>query len=173
MPDLPCAKFTGPPEWIHPGGCQNKSPGQGQNPMSENKSTLSQPFRQTILDAVTQKAEQDPLFAENLKKEHKNIDHCCNYILNTVKNSGVQGFTDDEIFSMAFHYYQEDDIDSPDAPQCEVVINHTIQLTDDEIAEAKRKAKEIVIANEKSRLTRKTLPVTVKKSDSENHLTLF
>jgi hypothetical protein len=141
--------------------------------MPENKSTLSQPFRQTILNAVTQKAKQDPLFAENLKKEHKNIDHCCNYILNTVQKSGVQGFTDDEIFSMAFHYYQEDDIDSPDAPQCEVVINHTVQLTDDEIAEAKRKAKEIVIASEKSRLTRKTPPASVQKPDSETHLTLF
>ena len=141
--------------------------------MSENKSTLSQPFRQTILDAVTHKAELDPLFAENLKKEHKNIDHCCNYILNTVQNSGVQGLTDDEIFSMAFHYYQEDNIDSPDAPQCEVVINHTIQLTDDEIAEAKRKAKEIVIANEKSRLTRKTPPASLQKSESQTHFTLF
>jgi hypothetical protein len=141
--------------------------------MSENKSTLSQPFRQTILNAVTEKANQDTLFAENLKKEHKNIGHCCNYILNTVQKSGVQGFTDDEIFSMAFHYYTEDDIDSPDAPQCEVIINHTVQLTDDEIAEAKRKAKEIVIASEKSRLTRKTPTVSVQKSDSANHLTLF
>jgi hypothetical protein len=141
--------------------------------MSENKSTLSQPFRQTILNAVTEKAEQDPLFAENLKKEHKNINHCCNYILNTVQKSGIQGFTDDEIYSMAFHYYMEDDIDSPDAPQCEVVINHTVQLTEKEIAEAKRKAKEIVIANEKSRLTRKTPALSVQKSDSANHLTLF
>jgi hypothetical protein len=141
--------------------------------MSENKSVLSQPFRQTILDAVTQKAEQDTLFAENLKKEHKNIDHCCNYILNTVKNTGVQGFTDDEIFSIAFHYYIEDDIDSPDAPQCEVIINHTVQLTEKEIAEAKKKAKEIVIANEKSRLTRKTPPASLQKSESQTHFTLF
>ncbi len=141
--------------------------------MSKNESTLSKTFRQTILDAVTKKAEQDPLFAEHLKKTHKNIDHCCNYILNTVQKSGIQGFTDDEVFSMAFHYYIEDDISSPNAPTCQVVVNHTIQLTEKEISEAKRKAKETVIRNEMNKLIRKPKqPDTVKPANSDN-LSLF
>lgn len=138
--------------------------------MSQSK--LSQPFLQTILNAVTEKAKQDPLFAVHFEKENKNIEDCCSYILNTVKQSGVQGFTDDEVYSIAYHYYIEDDIVVSPATACRVVINQQVQLTDEEIAEAKKKAKEILIANETSRLNKKSSPVSTAKSDSQT-LTLF
>ncbi|MBP9481471.1 MAG: hypothetical protein KBF15_08460, partial [Parabacteroides sp.] len=38
-------------------------------------------------------------------KPEKNIDDCVTYILNEVKKSGCNGFADDEIYSMAVHYY--------------------------------------------------------------------
>ena len=42
------------------------------------------------------------------------------YILNQVKKSGCCGFSDDEIFGMALHYYQEDNIEVGSPLKCNV-----------------------------------------------------
>lgn len=53
----------------------------------------------------------DPLFAPNLQKPHKNIEECILYILSEVQRCGCNGFADEEIYSMAVHYYDEDDVE--------------------------------------------------------------
>ena len=80
------------------------------------------------------------MFAPRLANTKKNIDDCITFILNYVKESGCNGFTDDEIYSLALHYYDEDDIDIGKPLQCKVVVNHTIVLTEQEKAEARQKA---------------------------------
>jgi len=70
----------------------------------------SETFTQIIGEYLQSRASTDPLFAATLKKPNKNINDCITYILNTVKASGRNGFADEEIFSMAVHYYDEDDI---------------------------------------------------------------
>ncbi|MEG1543944.1 MAG: PcfK-like family protein, partial [Tannerellaceae bacterium] len=72
-------------------------------------------------------AASDELFAPVYAKENKNIDDCITYILNQVQKSGCNGFSDDEIFGMAIHYYQEDDIDPGKAIWAKVVINHSVE----------------------------------------------
>ena len=67
-------------------------------------------FKETVSKHLNCLAEKDLLFAETLKKPSKNIDDCITYILNTVKDSGCNGFTDDEVFGMAIHYYDEENI---------------------------------------------------------------
>ncbi len=62
-------------------------------------------FTRTILTYLEQRAETDPLFAKSFAKTDKNIDDCVTYILSEVQRSGCNGFADDEIFSMAMHYY--------------------------------------------------------------------
>ena len=57
-----------------------------------------------------------------------------------MKQSGCNGFADDEIYSLALHYYDEDDIDIGKPLKCNVVVNHTIVLTEEEKAEARRQA---------------------------------
>ena len=47
---------------------------------------------------LEQRAEEDALFAKNYRNPAKNIDDCVTYILNYVKKSGCNGFTDGEIF---------------------------------------------------------------------------
>ena len=76
----------------------------------------------------------------NYCKEGKNIDDCITYILNEVKKSGCNGFADDEIFSMALHYYDEDNIDVGNPVSCHVVVNHAVELTEEEKQEARNKA---------------------------------
>ena len=53
----------------------------------------------------------DPLFAPNLQKPNKNTEECILYILSEVQRNGCNGFTDEEIYSMAVHYYDGDDIE--------------------------------------------------------------
>lgn len=101
---------------------------------------VSAHFKNTILAYLKQRAQDDQLFAVNYCKEGKNIDDCITYILNEVKKSGCNGFADDEIFSMALHYYDEDNIDVGNPVSCHVVVNHAVELTEEEKQEARNKA---------------------------------
>lgn len=101
---------------------------------------VSAHFKNTILAYLEQRAQDDQLFAVNYCKEGKNIDDCITYILNEVKKSGCNGFADDEIFSMALHYYDEDNIDVGNPVSCHVVVNHAVELTEEEKQEARNKA---------------------------------
>ena len=89
---------------------------------------------------LDQRAETDVLFAFKYANPKKNIEDCCTYILNTVHNSGCNGFADDEIFGMAVHYYDEENIEIGKPINCRVVVNHVVELTEEEKAEAHREA---------------------------------
>ena len=105
----------------------------------ENKATDY--FKQTIQSYLQRRAQEDELFAPRYANPKKIIDDCITFILNYVKQSGCNGFADDEIYSLAMHYYDEDDIDiGKPLTNCKVVVNHTIVLTEEEKAEARRQA---------------------------------
>lgn len=112
-------------------------------------------FKTTIEAYVKKQAETDPLFAPCLNKEGKNIDDCCTYILNWVKNSKCNGFTDEEIFGQAIHYYQEDNINIGNPINCKVVVNHEVILTEEEKQQARMKAVEREIEEQRKKLIEK------------------
>jgi hypothetical protein len=97
-------------------------------------------FTRTIAEYLNQRAATDPLFAPNLAKPNKNIEECVTYILNEVQKSGCNGFDDDEIYSMAVHYYDEDNIEVGKLINCQVAVNHVVELTEEEKAEARQEA---------------------------------
>lgn len=97
-------------------------------------------FTRTIAEYLNQRAMTDPLFAPNLQKPNKSIEECITYILSEVQKSGCNGFDDDEIYSMAVHYYDEDDIEVGKAVNCQVIVNHVVELTEEEKAEARKQA---------------------------------
>lgn len=99
-------------------------------------------FKRTIQAYLEQRASEDKLFAVAYRKEGKNMNDCVTYILNTVKASGCNGFTDGEIYSMAVHYYDEDDIEVGKPLSCQVSVNHVVELTEEEKAEARKRAVE-------------------------------
>ena len=111
-------------------------------------------FKTVIEEALKNKAISDPIFQEKLNQENKNIDDCLKYILNTVQESGRKGFTDNEIFGMAFHYYDEKDIEpgSDKEFNYKVVINKEIQLSDEEISKIKQDAIDKVLNDEIKRI---------------------
>lgn len=97
-------------------------------------------FTRTIAEYLNQRAMTDPLFAPYLQKPNKNIGECITYILNEVQKSGCNGFDDDEIYSMAVHYYDEDNIEVGKPTPCQVTVNHVVELTEEEKAEARQEA---------------------------------
>jgi hypothetical protein len=97
-------------------------------------------FKETIKSYLEKRGSKDPLFARIIMKPGKNMDDCITYILNTVKSSGCNGFTDDEVYNMAIHYFDEDNIIIGSKMDMQVVINHKVELTELEIAEARKTA---------------------------------
>ena len=137
----------------------------------ENKATDY--FKQTIQSYLQRRAQEDELFAPRLANPKKNIDDCITYILNYVKESGCNGFADDEIYSLAMHYYDEDDIDIGKPLKCKVVVNHTIVLTEQEKAEARRKAMQKATDEAYAKLTKRNSPAKKAETQKSNSLTLF
>jgi len=82
-------------------------------------------FKKVIQKQLFIIAGKDELFAKSLLKNDKNIDDCITYILNQVKESGCNGFADDEIFNMAIHYYDEENINIGKPISGQVVVNQT------------------------------------------------
>lgn len=97
-------------------------------------------FKEVIQLHLTEIAKNDPLFNKSFQKESKNIDDCIKYILNTVKNSGCNGFSDDEVFNMAMHYYDEDDIKVGSEVSARIVINKPSEKQEKQPIEKKVKA---------------------------------
>ncbi|MCM0721260.1 MULTISPECIES: PcfK-like family protein [Bacteroidales] len=97
-------------------------------------------FKRTIQTYLEQRAAEDALFAKNYRNTAKNIDDCVTYILNYVQKSGCNGFTDGEIYGQAVHYYDENEIEVGKPVNCQVVVNHVVELTAEEKAEARQNA---------------------------------
>ena len=108
----------------------------------KNKYTMkvSVSFKNAIQSYLEQRAEYDELFARSYRNPLKNIEDCITYILNYVQKSGCNGFDDDEIFGQAVHYYDEADIEIGKPIDCKVVVNHHVELTEEEKAQARRDA---------------------------------
>lgn len=87
-------------------------------------------FEQAIKAYLDERASIDALFAQTYAKKEKSIEECCRYIIQEVKKTNRQGFADEEIFSMAIHYYDEDNIKvDKTTPQCNVVTNKATKET--------------------------------------------
>ena len=89
---------------------------------------------------LEQRATEDAFFAKNYRNPAKNIDDCVTYILNYVQKSGCNGFTDGEIYGQAVHYYDENEIEVGKPIQCQVAVNHVVELTAEEKAKARQDA---------------------------------
>lgn len=120
------------------------------------------PFKATIKAYLDNRAANDELFAETYAKEGKSIDDCVTYILNQVQASGCNGFTDDEIYGMAVHYYDEDNLDVCEPISTRVVVNHVVELTEEDKAAARQKAIDELIAEERKRIASKPAKPAIK-----------
>ena len=61
--------------------------------------------------------------------------------------------TDDEVWSLAIHYYDEDNIDVGKPISCGVVVNHKVELTEEEKAQARKDATAKAVQNTQTELS--------------------
>ena len=127
-------------------------------------------FKKPIQAQLEKIADLDDLFLVNYRNPDKNIDDCITYILNEVQKSGCNGFADDEIFNMAIHYYDEQNIEVGKKINAKVVVNHHVEVTEEEKAEMKQKALDEVVAEEKRKLTQKKSTTTIKTEEVQGSL---
>lgn len=68
-------------------------------------------FKNAIQSYLEERSKSDELFAVSYKKPGKTIDECCAYIIGEAKKRGnVVAMTDNDVFGLAVHYYDEDNI---------------------------------------------------------------
>ena len=135
---------------------------------------VSTSFKNSIQSYLEQRAEYDDLFARSYRNPLKNIEDCITYILNYVQKSGCNGFDDDEIFGQAVHYYDETDIEIGKPIDCKVVVNHHVELTEEEKAEARKEAIKRAENEVYSRMTqRKTAPKKENKHSNNGQMALL
>ena len=68
-------------------------------------------FKQTIQTYLENRAKSDELFAVSYAKSNKSLDECCDYILGEAKKKGnAVAMTDEEVYGLAIHYYDEEKI---------------------------------------------------------------
>ena len=130
-------------------------------------------FKNTIKAYLDSRAQNDKLFAVTYAKPHKNMDDCINFIFNEVKKSGCNGFCDDEIYSIAVHYYDEDNITAGNQTNCQVVVNHVIELTAEEKEEARTEAKKRATDEAYRKMTQQPKKSGNKPAESNVSLNLF
>lgn len=64
-----------------------------------------------IKNYLDERAKNDELFAKAYAKPNKSIDECYKYVLGEARKKGTSvGMTAEEVFGLAVHYYDEDNI---------------------------------------------------------------
>ena len=94
--------------------------------------------------------------------------------LNGVKKGGCTGLPEVKIYSQAVPYYAEEDIEVGKPLQCQVVVNHTVELTDEEKAEARQQAIRQYQAEELRKLQNRNKAKASQKTNAQQvELSLF
>ena len=109
-------------------------------------STQVNQVKDAIKAYLDKRAKEDRLFAASYAKPNKSIDECFDYIIGEVRKKGTMVYmSDEEVFGMAVHYYDEDDIKVSKLPNGERVNATTHQalgLTEEEMQKIKKQAAE-------------------------------
>lgn len=124
-------------------------------------------FKQTIKAYLDERAKNDELFAVSYAKENKNMDDCVTFILNQVKRSKCMGLTDEEVYSLAVHFFDEDDIEIGNPIACNVIVNHTVELTEEEKALARQEALKEYQAEQLRKMQKRTNKPKTPKAQPE------
>lgn len=80
-------------------------------------------FEQAIKTYLDKRADSDSLFAKRYPQKDKSVTDCCSYIISEArkKKQNTVVMSDDDVFCMAVHFFDEDSIKAPSAKvECSV-----------------------------------------------------
>lgn len=111
-------------------------------------------FTQTIKGYLDAEATKNAEFNKVYINPNKSLENCIKYILSCVQKSGMSGFDEEEIYSMARAYYFESKelTFGQSFDSIGVVVNHFVPPSQEEIDKQKQKALDDVFESEKRRL---------------------
>ena len=117
-------------------------------------------FKSKIQSYLEKRVEQEPEFKAKYDNPNKNLDECFKYICSQVFESGCCGFDDDEVYSMAVHYYDEKEITIAEMPEIDltrsrIVCCDKIELSEEEMAEIHEQARQKAIEQATNEARRK------------------
>lgn len=92
-------------------------------------------FKELIQNYLDNRAKEDELFRAKYETTTRTIDDVVNYIFHAVQQSSCCGFSDMEVYAMAVHAIDEPHLEIGKPMDCNVVVNHHIELTEAEKAE--------------------------------------
>ena len=147
----------------------------------------SEIFKAKIKAYLEKRVLDEPEFASKYNNPEKNLDDCFKFICGQVFESGCCGFDDDEVYSMAVHYYDEKDITIAEMPEIDmdrsrIVCFDKVTLSDEEMAEIHEQARQRAIEQATNEARRKmdearkpkAKPVTTTNKETEQpQLDLF
>ena len=117
---------------------------------------------------LEQRAAEDTLFARNYRNPAKNIDDCVTYSSQLRAAERLQRLSrTGEIFGQAVHYYDENEIEVGKPIQCQVAVNHVVELTAEEKAEARQNAVRRYQEEELRKLQNRSKPRTATKATAQ------
>lgn len=143
--------------------------------MGKTKEMKNKPFAEVIKSYLDRRAAEDQQFAESYANPKKSIGECCDFIVSEVKRQNRTAMTDDEVYGLAVHYYDEADpgkIDKGAASRAAIVIpgEEKEHLRAEAIEEYKRQCIE-EIKNKESKLS--AISANKRKEDKAELPTLF
>lgn len=143
--------------------------------MKNTKEMKNKPFAEAIKSYLDRRASEDKMFAESYANPKKNIIKCCDFIVSEVKRQNRTAMTDDEVYGLAVHYYDEADpgrIDKGIASRAAIVIpgEDKERLRAEAIEEYKRQCIE-EIKNKENKLS--AISANKRKEDKAELPTLF
>lgn len=134
-------------------------------------------FNRAIKAYLDKRAVVDPLFAPKYANPKKSIDECCSYILGEARKRGnAVAISDEEVFGMAVHYYDEEDIKVNKLPAGQKTsvsspVPKPVELTKEEKKTAREAA--IVRLAEEQYQSLKKKSVKKKSDDDIQQMSLF
>lgn len=143
-----------------------------------NHKTIMKGFQNAIKDHLEKMAAQDEVFAAKYaakcEAEPESIKKCCSYIIDQVQKNYKHGnsavLTNDEVFGMAMHYYDENIAPPKVASNCTVVMSKEQLTPEDEEAirrEARAAAEQKVRNDELEKIRKEQAEAERKKKAAE------
>lgn len=127
---------------------------QPDNPAKKTPDPLLEPVRQYL----EKRAAEDPQFAEKFNNPKKSLKDCCAYIYGEAKKraggSSCIYIAPEEVFGMAVHYYDEEDIKVTSAGYTgrATVAPKPVELTAEQKAKAEKAALEKYEAEQRAKI---------------------
>lgn len=126
--------------------------------MKDKKKDDVNPFREAVRRYLEDRAGKDPAFAEAYGSPKKSLEQCCDYICTEVRRMGRVAMTDEEVYGLAVHYYDEEN-----PGRIEAGLSVSARIVTPELSEEQRKRLEKEAAENYKRDVIKSLDEKQKK----------